>query len=118
MLYRAVGKVLCVVHADRGVAVMPALRDIRDRRRKDHPADRPHAPPTEARPIRLPHRPDAIGDRGLAAAMRPRPGIDTNVWEHDRASLHELYLLGPRREFGLPALRRLLSFLEEQRKCR
>lgn len=119
MLYRAVGRVLLVVPAPQtGAApVMPALSEIRDRRRKGRPADRASRPRPEARPVRR-HRPaDTVGCPELAAAMRPRPGIDTNVWEHDRAALHELYLLGPRREFGTAGLRRLLAFLQEQRQC-
>ena len=114
MLYRATGRVLCVVHADRGGPVIPALKAIRARR-PSGPTPRPYRP--DGPPVRPPVRPDTIGDPALAARMRPRPGIDTNPWDHDRAALYELYLFGPRREFDLPALRRLMAFLEEQRPC-
>ena len=115
MLYRAVGKVLLVVPAVRGAPVIPPLEQVRDRRRKGHPAYQ--APRPRPEPVRPPARPDTIGDPALAARMRPRPGIDTSVWDHDRAALWELYLFGPRREFGAAAHRRLVAFFAEQRPC-
>lgn len=122
MLYRAVGRVLLVVSAPSTGSVAVNVRDrIRHIRSRKSNLEREQAPKAQAassqRPVRPPPPPETAGDPKLAAAMRPRPGIDTNVWDHDRAALHELYLLGARREFDTKGFRRLMAFLSEQRTC-
>lgn len=123
MLYRAVGKVLLVVPSRPAGGGPPVIPDLEEIRRSRATTAREQAPKPLAGRANERSRPRhpydrRAGDPELARAMRPRPGVDTNAWEHDRAALWELYLFGPRREFGGAAShRRLLAFLAEQRPC-
>lgn len=102
MLYRETGRV--VHHQRAGVAVVLTRlvyrpgRRFRDRRKKELGI--------EPSPFLCPREPQSsfAGKGWSPESGRPRPGIDTPVWDHDPIRLFELYLCGHWSEFTWPRL--------------
>lgn len=105
MLYRQTGR--CVVHQQGGPIVIertssaPPRNPARFARALRQPIARSSRSPRCDQPCVAPE---------IAQAMRPRPGIDSRLWDHDLVALFtNVYRLGHASEFSLVRLLRELD---------